>query len=70
MNLWIVTHTNDASKLTAIVVALTPVEARALVSTLPSFVGFSGNGECKQLGTAASNLRTPHVVLSSLTLYK
>ena len=67
MNIWKLTYTTtDARQLVAVVIALTPNEARSLVAKNPGFQQVTGPGSCMQLGQAASNLRQPEIVLMSL----
>lgn len=63
MNIWIVTFTTiekTKTKLEAIVVALTPNEARALVR---DHYQATDPIECKQLGSASSSFRTAEVIM-------
>lgn len=67
MNIWKLTFTTtEKRQLVAIVIALTPKDARTLVSKNPSFEKIVDHGTCSQLGQAASNLRQAEIVLMSL----
>lgn len=67
MNIWKLTYsTTDSRQLIAVVIALTPNEARAMMAKNPSFERVTGTGTCMQLGQAATNLRQPEIVLMSL----
>lgn len=67
MNIWKLTYsTTDSRQLLAIVIALTPNDARAMVAKNPSFDRVVGPGTCMQLGQAATNLRQAEIVLMSL----
>ena len=67
MNIWKLTYTTtDQRTLVAVVIAMTPTEARSLVAKNPVFQQVAGQGTCMQLGQAASNLRQPEIVLMSL----
>ena len=67
MNIWKLTFTTtEKRQLVAVVVALNPKDARALVADNPAFQKVEDYGTCSQLGQAASNLRQPEIVLMSL----
>ena len=67
MNIWKLTFTTtEKRQLIAVVIALNPKDARALVAKNPAFQKVEDHGTCSQLGQAASNLRQPEIVLMSL----
>ena len=63
MNIWKLTFaTTKKAKLNAIVIALTPNEARTIVRKLDAVDPI----ECKQLGAASSSFRVPEILMNSL----
>lgn len=62
MNIWKLTYPIQDKNLIAVVIALTPNDARTLVAKSQSFALPTTN-TCKQLGTAATNIRAPEIVL-------
>lgn len=67
MNIWKITHpTSDGRVLVAIVVALNPAAAKALVAQTPEYAIALEPPLCSQLGYAATNLRTPSIILLAI----
>jgi hypothetical protein len=61
MNIWKLTSTNDIRVLQAVIIALTPKEAASMLIDQGG-ITISETMTCKQLGSAASNFRSPEIV--------
>ena len=64
MNIWKLTSTNETRTITAIVIALTPREASALLIEQGGAL-ISDTLLCKQIGVAATDRRVPEIVCIS-----